>query len=138
MITFLPRVTPFFVLSHHQILNFRSLFIFSDTQTTKNMNSLRHCGNCSILRHEIEKKDKRIVDLQLEVQRLRQKIWNNEEYFLQSENADLKKKLKKSVKWLNELTGRYLEQENWIKKLQKETIETIGKVMISLIYNQSD
>ena len=79
-----------------------------------------------------------MVDLQLEVQRLRQKMWNNEEYFLQSENADLKKKLKKSVKWLNALTGRYLEQQNWIKKLQKETIETIGKVMISLIYNQSD
>ena len=30
-----PWVIPFFVLSHHQILNCRSLFIFSDTQTTK-------------------------------------------------------------------------------------------------------
>ena len=36
IITFLPRVIPFFVLSHHQILNFWSLFIFSDTRITPN------------------------------------------------------------------------------------------------------
>ena len=76
----------------------------------------------------------------------------NEEYFLQSENKMLKKKLNKSVKLLTELTGRYFEQENVInklqkekteqenviKKLQKEKIEVIGKVLISFIYNQSD
>ena len=83
-----------------------------------------------------KKKDKRIVDLQLEINRLQRKIWNNEEYFLQSENEMLKKKLKRSVKWLTGLTGRYFEQENVIKKLQKEKIETIGKLMISFIYNQ--
>ena len=36
IITFLPRVIPFFVLSHHQILNCRSIFIFSDTRITPN------------------------------------------------------------------------------------------------------
>ena len=102
------------------------------------MNSHHHCPNCSILRCEIEEKDKRIVDLQLEVQRLQKKIWGKEEFVLRSENELLKKKLKKSVKWLNELTGRYFQQENFIKKLKKETIEIIGKVLISYIYNQSD
>ena len=109
------------------------------------MNSVRHCHNCSILRYEIEKKDKRMVDLQLQVQRLQKVIWNHQEHGLRSENEMLKKKLKKSVKWLTELTGRYFEQENVIKKLQKEKIEAqkekieaIGKVMISFIYNQSD
>ena len=58
------------------------------------MNSLRHCPNCSILRYEIEKKDKRIVDLQQEVQRLQKKIWGKEEFVLRSENELLKKKLK--------------------------------------------
>ena len=145
---FLPRVTPFFVSSHHQNLNYRSLFIFSDTQTTKSnseeslcvviMNSHHHCPNCSIFRYEIEKKDKRIIQLQLELQRLRKELWDNEEYFLQSENADLNKKLNKAVKWLTSLTQLYNEQQNVIKKLQKETIETIGKVMISFIYNPSD
>ena len=33
------------------------------------------------------------------------------------------------------LTGLYNEQQNVIKKLKKETIETIGKVMISFIYS---
>ena len=93
-----------------------------------------------------------MVDLQLEVQRLHRKMEGNQEYFLQSENERLKKKLNKSVKWLTELTGRYIEQENVIKKLQKEKteqenvikklqkekIEVIGKVLISFIYNQSD
>ena len=109
------------------------------------MNSVRHCHNCSILRYEIEKKDKRMVDLQLQVQKLQKVIWNHQEHGLRSENEMLKKKLKKSVKWLTELTGRYFEQENVIKKLQmekiedqKEKIEAIGKVMISFIYNQSD
>ena len=103
------------------------------------MNSIRHCSNCFILRCEVEDKDKRIVDLQQEVQRLHRKMEGNEEYFLQSENQMLKKKLNRSVKLLTELTGRYFEQENVIKKLRKKTIETIGKVIISFIYNnQSD
>ena len=109
------------------------------------MNSVRHCRNCFILRREIENKDKRMVDLQLEVQRLQKMLWDHQEHALRSENEMLKKKLKKSVKWLTELTGRYFEQENVIKKLQKEKIEAqkekieaIGKVMISFIYNQSD
>ena len=38
----------------------------------------------------------------------------------------------------NTETGRYFQQENVIKKLKKETIETVGKVLISFIYNQSD
>jgi hypothetical protein len=102
------------------------------------MNSHHHCPNCSIFRYEIEKKDKRIIQLQLELQRLRKELWDNEEHFLQSENADLNKKLNKAVKWLTSLTQLYNEQQNVIKKLQKETIETIGKVMISFIYNPSD
>ena len=116
------------------------------------MNSIRHCSNCFILRCEVEDKDKRIVDLQQEVQRLHRKMEGNQEYFLQSENEMIKKKLNKSVKWLTGLTGRYFEQENVIKKLQKEKteqenvikklqkekIEVIGKVLISFIYNQSD
>ena len=62
------------------------------------MNSHHHCRNCSILRYEIEKKTKHILDLQLEVQRLQRVIWSHEEYVLRSENEILKKKLKKSVK----------------------------------------
>ena len=58
------------------------------------MNFHHHCPNCSILRYEIEKKDKRIVDLQLEVQRLQKKIWGKEEFVLRSENELLKNKLK--------------------------------------------
>ena len=30
-----------------------------------------HCSNCSILRYEIEKRDKRVMDLQVEVKKLR-------------------------------------------------------------------
>ena len=75
------------------------------------------------------------MDLQLEVQKLRKKMWENKEVFLESEVKDLKKKLKKSLRRFISLTGLYNEQQNVIKKLKKETIETIGKVMISFIYS---
>ena len=75
------------------------------------------------------------MDLQLEVQKLRKKMWENKEVFLESEVKDLKKKLKKYLQHFISLTGLYNEQQNVIKKLKKETIETIGKVMISFIYS---
>ena len=75
------------------------------------------------------------MDLQLEVQKLRKKMWENKEVFLESEVKDLKKKLKKSIRHFISLTGLYNEQQNVIKKLKKETIENIGKVMISFIYS---
>ena len=152
--TFLPRVRPFFVLSH---LCFRTSpsqfgflknvdhFLFSRThKPLKNMNSVRHCHNCSILRHEIENKDKRMVDLQLQVQRLQKVIWNHQEHGLRSENEMLKKKLKisKMVNRINRslLQTRERDQETSKGKIeaQKEKVEGIGKVMISFIYNQSD
>ena len=116
------------------------------------MNSVHHCHNCLTLRHQVEKQEKHIVQLQQEVQRLMKLIWNKEEFVLRSEIAELSKKLNRSVKWLNELTGRYFEQEKEIKKLQKNEIESIkvikklqkneieriGKVLISYIYNQID
>ena len=78
------------------------------------------------------------MDLQVEVKKLRKYMENNMEVFLESEVADLKKKLKKSLQYFIELTGLYNEQQNVIKKLKKKTIETIGKVMISYLLTQSD
>ena len=62
-------------------------------------------------------------------------MWDNKEVFLESEVKDLKKKLKKSIRHFISLTDLYNEQQNVIKKLKKETIENIGKVMISFIYS---
>ena len=78
------------------------------------------------------------MDLQVEVKKLRKYMENNMEVFLESEVADLKKKLKKSLQYFIELTGLYNEQQNVIKKLKKKTIETIGKVMISYLLTHSD
>ena len=78
------------------------------------------------------------MDLQLEVQKLRKYMEDNMEVFLQSEVADLQKKLKKLLRHFISLTGMYEEQQNVIKKLKKEAIETIGKVIISCLLTQSD
>jgi predicted RNase H-like nuclease (RuvC/YqgF family) len=102
------------------------------------MNSHHHCPNCSILRYEIEKRDKRVMDLQLEVQKLRKHMEENMEFFLQSEVTDLQKKLKKLLRHFISLTGMYDEQQNVIKKLKKEAIEIIGKMIISYLLTQSD
>ena len=60
------------------------------------------------------------------------------EVFLQSEITDLQKKLKKLLRHFISLTAMYEEQQNVIKKLKKEAIETIGKVIISCLLTQSD
>ena len=78
------------------------------------------------------------MDLQLEVLELRKYMEENVEVFLQSEVADLQKKLKKLLRHFISLTGMYEEQQNVIKKLKKEAIETIGKVIISYLFAQSD
>ena len=78
------------------------------------------------------------MDLQLEVQKLRKYMEENVEVFLQSEVADLQKKLKKLLRHFISLTAMYEEQQNVIKKLKKEAIETIGKVIISCLLTQSD
>ena len=78
------------------------------------------------------------MDLQLEVLKLRKYMEENVEVFLQSEVADLQKKLKKLLRHFISLTGMYEEQQNVIKKLKKEAIETIGKVIISYLFAQSD
>ena len=78
------------------------------------------------------------MDLQLEVQKLRKYMEDNMEVFLQSEITDLQKKLKKSLRHFISLTGMCEEQQNVIKKLKKEAIETIGKVIISCLLTQSD
>ena len=38
------------------------------------MDSLRHCRNCSVLRHEVEKQQKHIVELRQENKLLKEKI----------------------------------------------------------------
>ena len=78
------------------------------------------------------------MDLQLEVQKLRKYMEENMEVFLQSEVTDLQKKLKKLLRHFISLTAMYEEQQNVIKKLKKEAIETIGKVIISCLLTQSD
>ena len=79
------------------------------------------------------------MDLQLEVQKLRKKMWENKEVFLESEvKKDLKKKLKKLMDYFISLTGLYKEQQHEIKKLKEETIQKVGKALISFILTQSD
>ena len=79
------------------------------------------------------------MDLQLEVQKLRKKMWENKEVFLESEVKDLKKKLKKLMDYFISLTGLYKEQQHVIKKLNEETIQNnVGKALISFILTQSN
>ena len=78
------------------------------------------------------------MDLQVEIQKLRKYREDNMEVFLQSEVTDLQKKLKKLLRHFISLTAMYEEQQNVIKKLKKEAIETIGKVIISCLLTQSD
>ena len=78
------------------------------------------------------------MDLQVEIQKLRKYREDNMEVFLQSEVTDLQKKLKKLLRHFISLTAMYEEQQNVIKKLKKEAIEVIGKVIISYLLTQSD
>ena len=100
---------------------------------------LRHCRNCFSLRQQVEDKQKYIVQLQEELNKTYavgfEDMLQAERYF--KENKNLTKKLNKAVKHLVELTNFIVTQEKTIKKLKKEKIQDLGKVLITFMFKQS-
>ena len=96
----------------------------------------RDCLYCPAGRLREQLKDNNIDYLQKELLRL--KDVDYEVDFQRNECRHLKKQLEEVLKELHDLKKDYSDQKRIIKKLQKEKIEAIGKVLVTFMFNQSD
>ena len=96
----------------------------------------RDCLYCPAGRLREKLKDDNINYLEKELLRLKEVDYQID--FLRNECQLLKKQLEEVLKELHDLKKDYSNQKQVLQKLQKEKIESIGKVLITFMFNQSD